>query len=50
VWPQTKEFTALRNIEPVEGITVNYNGQPRSRAKVWFEVVEAAVPTGAETP
>jgi SET domain-containing protein len=41
VWPQTKEFTALRDIEPGEEITVNYNGQPRSRAKVWFEVVEA---------
>jgi hypothetical protein len=42
VWPQTKEFTALRDIEPGEEITVNYNGKPRSRAKVWFEVVEAA--------
>jgi hypothetical protein len=50
VGPQTKEFSALRDIQPGEEITVNYNGSPRSRAKVWFEVVEAAVPTGAETP
>ena len=41
VGPKTKEFTALRDIEPGEEITVNYNGTPRSRAAVWFEVVEA---------
>ena len=40
VGPQTKEFTALRDIEPGEEITVNYNGTPRGRAAVWFEVVE----------
>jgi uncharacterized protein len=50
VWPQTKEFTALRDIAPGEEITVNYNGKPKSRSAVWFEVVEAAVPTGAEAP
>jgi hypothetical protein len=44
LWPQTKEFTALRDIEPGEEITVNYNGEPRSRAKVWFEVIEATRP------
>jgi uncharacterized protein len=47
VWPQTKEFTALRDIEPGEEITVNYNGKPRSRSAVWFEVVEGTAPSGA---
>jgi len=37
---RAKEFTALRAIEPGEEITINYNGKPRSRAKVWFDVVE----------
>jgi SET domain-containing protein len=40
VGPQTKLFSALRVIEPGEEITVNYNGKPRSRSAVWFEVVE----------
>ena len=40
VGPRTKTFTALRDIAAGEEITVNYNGNPRSRAKVWFEVVE----------
>ncbi len=40
VGPRIKEFTALRDIAPGEEITVNYNGTPRSRAAVWFEVVE----------
>ena len=40
VGPKTKEFTALRDIEPGEEITVNYNGKPRSRTALWFEVVE----------
>jgi SET domain-containing protein len=44
VGPRTKEFTALRDIEPGEEITVNYNGKPRSRASIWFEVVEATAP------
>ena len=47
VGPQTKEFTALRDIQSGEEITVNYNAEPKSRAAVWFDVVEAAVPTGA---
>ncbi len=42
VGPRAKEFTALRDIGPGEEITVNYNGKPRSRAKVWFDVIEAA--------
>jgi len=51
VGPRTKEFTALRDIAPGEEITVNYNGNPRGRAKVWFDVVEpaAAEPNGRAT-
>ena len=41
VGPQTKEFTAMRDIAPGEEITVNYNGEPTSRAAVWFEVLES---------
>ncbi|MBV8315041.1 MAG: SET domain-containing protein-lysine N-methyltransferase, partial [Planctomycetaceae bacterium] len=41
VGPQTKEFTVVRDIVPGEGITVNYNGAPTSRAAVWFEVIES---------
>jgi uncharacterized protein len=40
VGPQTKVFVALRVIEPGEEITVNYNGKPKSRSKVWFKVIE----------
>jgi SET domain-containing protein len=40
VGPQTKVFRALRTIEPGEEITVNYNGRPGSRTKVWFKVIE----------
>ena len=38
--PTTKAFIALRAIAEGEEITVNYNGKPGSRAKVWFDVVE----------
>jgi uncharacterized protein len=41
VGPQTKEFTAVRDIAPGEEITVNYNGAPTSRAAVWFAVIES---------
>ncbi len=41
VGPRTKVFTALRAIEPGEEITVNYNGKPRSRSRVWFRVIES---------
>ena len=47
VGPQTKDFTALRDIEPGEEITVNYNGKPKSRSAVWFDVVETAPSNGA---
>lgn len=36
----TKVFTTLRDIEPGEEITVNYNGDPADRAPVAFTVVE----------
>jgi len=47
VGPQTKEFTALRDIEPGEEIVVNYNGNPTSRTAVWFDVIEATAPKEA---
>ena len=40
--PTTKSFIALRTIAEGEEITINYNGKPGSRAKVWFDVVEPA--------
>ena len=48
--PKVKVFSALRDIEPGEEITVNYNGEPGDKASVGFDVVEGpglAVPTGA---
>ena len=33
VGPQTKEFTAMRDIAPGQEITVNYNGEPTSLAR-----------------
>jgi SET domain-containing protein len=45
VGTQSKAFSALRNIEPGEEITVNYNGDPKDATKVWFEVVEEAIQT-----
>ncbi len=44
VGPRAKEFTALRDIGPGEEITVNYNGKPRGRSKVWFDLAEDAEP------
>ncbi|MCI0429907.1 MAG: SET domain-containing protein [Rhodospirillales bacterium] len=35
----TQEFTAIRDIQPGEEITVNYNGSPSSRSRVAFRVV-----------
>jgi uncharacterized protein len=43
VGPRTKAFVALRPIAQGEEITINYNGKPGGRAKVWFDVVEDAV-------
>ena len=50
VGPQTKEFTALRDIPPGAEITVNYNGEPKSRTAVWFEVVEPTPARRASRP
>jgi SET domain-containing protein len=44
VGPQTKLFTALKDIHAGQEITVNYNGEPGSRKAVWFEVLEARGP------
>ncbi len=44
--PATKAFVAVRAIAKGEEITVNYNGRPNSRAKVWFDVVEAGTKEG----
>ena len=46
IQPATKAFVALRDIAKGEEVTVNYNGKPRSRAKVWFDVLEPKAPTG----
>lgn len=35
---RTKVFTALRDIEPGEEITINYGGEPEARDDVGFEV------------
>ncbi len=32
------ELTALREIEPDEEITINYNGDPDDQSPLWFEV------------
>jgi SET domain-containing protein len=47
VGPRTKTFIAIRHIEPGEEITVNYNGRPGSRSKVWFDVVENGEAVGS---
>lgn len=44
---QTKVFTSLRDIEPGEEITVNYNGDPNDTTAVSFEVVENPAETQA---
>jgi len=40
IGPATKAFVSIREIAPGEEITINYNGSPKSRAKVWFDVLE----------
>lgn len=37
---RTKVFTSLRDIEPGEEITVNYNGDPDDQSAVGFEVID----------
>lgn len=48
--PSSKAFIARRAIAEGEEITVNYNGKPGSRAKVWFDVVEASGSKKEEGP
>jgi SET domain-containing protein len=48
--PQTKVFTALRDIAPGEEITVNYNGDPEDDAPVGFKVVEGVPPQQTSGP
>lgn len=40
----TKIFTAVRDIDPGQEITVNYNGHEDDKTPVWFDVVENAAP------
>ncbi len=35
---QRKEFTSLRDIEAGEEVTINYNGDPKSKKSVGFDV------------
>lgn len=35
-----KVFSAIRDIEPGEEVTINYNGDPEDRSPVWFRVIE----------
>lgn len=35
---QVIEYTALRNIEPDEEVTINYNGDPHDLEPMWFAV------------
>ncbi len=37
---QRKEFSALRDIQPGEEVTINYNGDPKIKKSVGFEVKE----------
>lgn len=39
---QGKAFSALREIEQGEEITVNYNGDPGDNTEVWFDLVKEA--------
>src|SRR5437588_1409865 len=34
---QVIRFVALRDIEPGEEITINYNGSPENQTQIWFE-------------
>lgn len=42
--PQAKRFVALRSIKAGEEVTVNYNGSPTSRVRMWFDVAQEAKP------
>ena len=40
--PRAKRFVALRPIKAGDEVTVNYNGDPASRVRVWFDVAREA--------
>lgn len=40
--PRAKRFVAIKAIKEGEEITVNYNGSPTGRAKMWFDVTPEA--------
>ena len=44
---QTKVFTALRDIESGEEITINYNGHEEDQTPVYFDVIENESETSA---
>ena len=44
-----KRFTAIRDIEPGEEITINYNGDPDDHEPVGFDVIETAESTEARS-
>ena len=37
---RTKAYIAIRKIAAGEEITINYNGDPNSKAALWFDVVD----------
>ncbi len=41
---QAKRFVALRAIKAGEEVTVNYNGDPTSRVRMWFDIAREAKP------
>ena len=44
---QMKNYVAIRDIQPGEEVTINYNGDASSTEPVWFDVVENASETAA---
>ena len=48
--PQAKRFVALRNIKAGEEVTVNYNGDPTSRVRMWFDTAREPKAKKAGTP
>jgi SET domain-containing protein len=41
VWEDLEiHFVAVRDIEPGEEITVNYNGRPEDQTRIWFETID----------
>ena len=43
--PRTKRYVAFRAIKEGEEVTINYNGNPTSRVKMWFDVAREAKAT-----